>query len=114
MVDRLHQLMRLEDIEMSTEELDWHNIPDGAMDDPEYEFIDDIKPISELKSMFPKNRTNYFRIIHKQPQLQLTQDELKKKSRWCTMYAHFNNALHYGIEFDLKQRKKMIERMIEN
>ena len=45
MVDRMAQMLRLEASEKSFEQLEWENIPDGASDDPDYEYVHETMPL---------------------------------------------------------------------
>lgn len=113
MLERMSHRMAMENINTGQEKLDRENIPDWALGDPTVQRVDDLMSLSELKSKFKNCQSNYFSIVGKDKDKQLNQDEFMKQSSYCTMYAHFQQAMHYGIEFTEAQRKKMIERMIK-
>lgn len=114
MIERMSHIMEMKNINMGDKDLVRENIPDGATSDPTVSYLDDLISLSELKNKFPSCKTNYFTTVAKNKELQLDQNEFKDQSQYCTMYAHFQQALHYGIVFTKEQRKKMIDRMIKD
>lgn len=91
------------------------DIPDGDIDEwfDNVTFVEDRFVLSELKAMFPRAKTNYYKEIMKNKKLQLNQDELKRKSKWCTVYNNLASATHYWINFTIKQREQIIKRYIK-
>jgi len=115
MIERNNIVRDVRVLEWTWTPLDRTNVPDWAIDNGKTMEVVKNMSFVRMRELFWVNKYSYIDIVRENKSLQLSQDEFKKKSSWCTMYAHFANYLNQtGKNISKKDRKRCIDRMIEN
>lgn len=99
----------------SNYKIDYSEIPDAGLEDniSKIVFVEDTMTLAEIREVFWKCQTNYLDRILVDKELQLNQDEFKKKSKRCTIYNNCASATHYWIDISKRDRRRIIDRYID-